>query len=140
MFRVVTSLEDLLKAFAVRSAVFMEEEGIPYTIEHDVYDCSAIHVLGEEQGEPFAAGRIRPYQGYAKLERISVRKAYRGKNMGHTLTDFMISVANEKGFKKYLLHAQSHLTGFYRKHGFEISGDMFQQAGIDHYVMIRDDS
>ncbi|HJW87304.1 MAG TPA: GNAT family N-acetyltransferase [Candidatus Brocadiaceae bacterium] len=140
MFRVVTSLDDLLKAFAVRSVVFMEEEGIPYTIEHDVYDYSAIHVLGEDQGEPFAAGRIRPYQGYAKLERISVRKAYRGKNRGHKLTDFMISVANEKGLKKYLLHAQSHLTGFYRKHGFEISGDVFQQAGIDHYVMIRDDS
>lgn len=140
MFRVATCLDDLLKAFAVRSAVFMEEEGIPYTIEHDEYDCSAIHVLGEEQGEPFAAGRIRPYQGYAKLERISVRKAYRGKNRGHKLTDFMVSVANEKGFKKYLLHAQSHLTGFYRKHGFEISGDLFQQAGIDHYVMIRDDS
>ena len=140
MFRVVTSQDDLLKAFAVRSAVFMEEEGIPYTIEHDVYDCSSIHVLGEDMGEPFAAGRIRPYQGYAKLERISVRKAYRGKNRGHALTDFMVSVANEKGFKKYLLHAQSHLTGFYHKHGFVISGNIFQQAGIDHYVMIRDDS
>ena len=139
MFRIATSLDDLLKAFAVRSIVFMEEEGIPYTIEHDGHDCSAIHVLGEEQGEPFAAGRIRPYNGYAKLERISVRKAYRGKNLGHKLTDFMISVANEKGFKKYLLHAQSHLADFYRKHGFEISGDVFQEAGIDHYVMIRDD-
>ncbi len=139
MFSVVTSMDGMLKAFAVRAIVFVEE-GIPYPTEHDGHDYSAIHVLGEEQGEPFAAGRIRPYNGYAKLERISVRKAYRGKNLGHKLTDFMLSVAKERGFTKYLLHAQAHLTGFYQKHGFEVAGDMFQEAGIGHYVMIRDDS
>ena len=81
-----------------------------------------------------------PLGEYAKLERVAIRKSYRGKNLGHKLTDFMMSVAKEQGFKKYKVHAQVYLAEFYRKHGFEIVGDMFKEAGIDHYLMIRDDN
>ena len=52
----------------------------------------------------------------------------------------MIAVAKEQGFKKFKVHAQAYLADFYRKHGFEIVGNMFKEAGIDHYLMIRDDS
>ncbi|HHT9128721.1 MAG TPA: GNAT family N-acetyltransferase [Candidatus Wujingus californicus] len=31
------------------------------------------------------------------------------------------------------------MVDFYKKHGFEIIGDMFKEAGIDHYPMIRND-
>jgi len=140
MFKVVTNLEDLINVFIVRGIVFIEEQGVPYTIERDEYDLLAIHILGEMDGEPFAAGRIRAVGEYAKLERVAIRKSYRGRNLGHELTDFMLSVAKEQGFKKFKVHAQSYLTDFYRKHGFEIVGDMFKEAGIDHYLMIRNDS
>ena len=139
MFKVVTNQEDLIKVFIVRGIVFIEEQGVSYEIEHDAYDLSATHILGEMDGEPFAAGRIRALGEYAKLERVAVRKAYRRKNLGHELTEFMISVAKEQGFQKYKVHAQVYLAQFYRKHGFEIVGDMFKEAGIDHYLMIRND-
>lgn len=139
MFRIVTSIDDLIKVFIVRGIVFMEEQGVPYRVEHDMYDYSAIHVLGEENGEPFAAGRIRVLGEYAKLERIAVRRSYRGRNLGHKLTEFMISAAQERGFQKCKIHAQAYLIDFYRRHGFEIVGGMFQEAGIDHYLMIRND-
>ena len=141
MFQVVTNLEDLMKVFIVRGIVFVEEQGVPYEIEHDAYDLSATHILGEMDGEPFAAGRIRAVGEYAKLERVSsIRKQYRGKGLGHKLTEFMIAVAKEQGFKKFKVHAQAYLADFYQKHGFEIVGDMFKEAGIDHYLMVRDDS
>ena len=139
MFKVVTNLEDLIKVFLVRGIVFIEEQGVPYNIEHDVHDSTATHILGEKNGEPFGAGRIRAIGEYAKLERIAIRKSYRGKGLGHKLTEFMITIAKEQGFKKLKLHAQSYLTDFYQKHGFEIVGDMFKEAGIDHYLMIRND-
>ena len=140
MFKVVTNLEDLIKVFIVRGIVFIEEQGVPYNIEHDEHDFSATHILGEMDGEPFAAGRIRAVGEYAKLERVAIRKAYRGRNLGHKLTEFMISVAKEQGFKRFKVHAQSYLTNFYQKHGFEIVGDMFKEAGIDHCLMTRNDS
>ncbi len=140
MFKVVTNQEDLIKAFIVRGIVFIEEQGVPYTIEHDEHDFSATHILGEIDGEPFAAGRIRTVGEYAKLERVAIRKAYRGRSLGHKLTEFMLSVAKEQGFKQFKVHAQSYLKDFYKKHGFKIAGDMFKEAGIDHYLMIRNDS
>ena len=140
MFKVVTNQEALIRVFIVRGIVFIEEQGVPYTIERDEHDCSATHILGEMDGEPFAAGRIRAVGEYAKLERVAIRKPHRGKGLGHKLTEFMISVAQEQGFKKFKVHAQSYLRDFYQKHGFEIVGDMFKEAGIDHYLMIRDDS
>jgi len=51
----------------------------------------------------------------------------------------MITVAKERGFQKYKVHAQLYLKDFYQKHGFEVIGDMFKEAGIDHYLMIRND-
>ena len=140
MFKVVTNPEDLIKVFVVRGIVFIEEQGVSYNIEHDEHDFSATHILGEIDGEPFAAGRIRAFGEYAKLERVAIRKSHRGKGLGHKLTEFMIAVAQEQGFKKFKVHAQSYLKDFYQKHGFEIVGDMFKEAGIDHYLMIRDDN
>lgn len=139
MFKVVTNLDDLIKVFTVRDVVFIEEQKVPYKIERDEYDYSSIHVLGDDNGEPFAAGRIRPVGEYAKLERIAIRKQYRGKRLGHKLTDFMLETARCRGFKKFKLHAQTYLVDFYKKHGFEIIGDMFKEAGIDHYLMIRNE-
>jgi predicted GNAT family N-acyltransferase len=139
MFKVVTNLDDLIRVFTVRDIVFIEEQKVPYKIERDKYDYSSIHVLGEDNGEPFAAGRIRPVGEYAKLERIAIRKQYRGKHLGHKLTDFMLETARSRGFKKFKLHAQTYLANFYKKHGFEIIGEMFKEAGIDHYLMIRND-
>ena len=137
MFKVVTNQEDLIKVIVVRGIVFVEEQGVPYRIERDEYDLSATHILGEENGEPFGAGRIRACGEYAKLERVAIRKSHRGKGLGHKLTEFMLSVAKEQGFKKFKVHAQSYLTDFYRKHGFEIVGNIFKEADIDHYLMIR---
>ena len=134
------SQEDLIKVFIVRGIVFVEEQGVSYNIEHDEHDFSATHILGEMDGEPFAAGRIRAVGEYAKLERVAIRKQYRGKGLGHKLTEFMLFVAKEQGFKKFKVHAQSYLADFYKQHGFEIVGDIFKEAGIDHYLMIRDDS
>ena len=64
-----------------------------------------------------------------------IRKAYRGRGLGHKLTEFMIKVAKDLGFRKFKVHAQTYLTKFYQKHGFEIVGDMFKEADIDHYLM-----
>jgi predicted GNAT family N-acyltransferase len=98
-----------------------------------------VHILGEENDEPMAAGRIRFLGEHAKLERIVVRRAFRGKNYGHRLVDYMLNVARNNGFTKFKIHAQAHLKQFYEQHGFEVRGDIFKEADIDHYLMICTD-
>jgi len=139
VLRVVDKLEDLVKAFVVRGIVFCGEQGISYTLERDGLDASALHVLAEVDGEPAAAGRIRFAGGFAKLERIAVRKPYRGRRLGRRLTEFMVSEAREKGFTKCKLHAQVQLEKFYEAHGFRREGTPFLEAGIKHCLMVRED-
>lgn len=138
MFRVVRSADDLIKAMIVRGIVFMEEQAVSYAEEVDAEEYGAVHILGEIDGEPMAAARIRFLGEYAKMERVAIRAKYRGHGYGHRLLEFMMETAQTRGFSKFKMHAQAHLKGFYQAHGFEARGEIFQEAGIDHYLMVRE--
>ena len=136
--KIVTSLDDLIKVFIVRGIVFMEEQGVGYAIEIDAEEHSALHILGELGGEPIASARLRFQGEYAKIERLAVRKQWRGKGYGNQLLDFAITTARHQGLQKFKLHAQTAAQAFYTKHGFEAAGDMFLEADIEHRLMIKD--
>lgn len=137
--KIVENLDDLIKVFIVRGIVFIEEQNVDYEIEKDKYELQAQHILAEIGNEPVGAARIRYIGNWAKLERIAVRKGYRGKGYGHRIVDFMLENARKRGFNKYKMHAQAHLIGFYSEHDFEVQGEMFREADIDHYLMTRED-
>lgn len=139
MFHVVRTEQDRLAAYCVRSIVFVGEQKCPFAEEFDGLDAGAIHIVGLQAGEPVAAARIRRVDDWAKLERIALLPAARGRGYGHDLVEFMLRVAREAGFQRFKMHAQSHLEGFYRGHGFEPRGAPFQEAGIEHFLMTRDD-
>ena len=139
MFRRIQSTNEFNKCFTVRAIVFMDEQDCPYEEEFDGLDDSAMHVLGEENGEPFACGRIRFIDDSAKLERLAIRRAWRGKGLGNNLLLCMIELAKNEGYRKFKLHAQCAAEGFYRKHGFKAMGEIFMEAGIEHVLMLRED-
>jgi predicted GNAT family N-acyltransferase len=139
LFRVCTTLDDLAKAYMVRAIVFIEEQQVAYAEEVDELEHSALHILGEMDGEPMAAARMRFLGEYAKLERIAVRKSWRGRGLGHELVEYMLELARERGFHRFKMHAQAHLVDFYRVHGFEPKGEMFQEARIDHFLMVKEE-
>ena len=136
MFRIVESHDDLIKVMSIRAIVFIEEQNCSYSIEVDGQDFCALHILGELDGEPFAAGRMRFMGDCVKFERLAIRKSYRGKGYGNKLLEFMMDTAREKGFRKYKLHAQTQALDFYKKHGFVEKGDVFYEADIEHMMML----
>ncbi|MCK4715421.1 MAG: GNAT family N-acetyltransferase [Candidatus Marinimicrobia bacterium] len=140
MFKIVTNPDDLIKVFIIRGIVFMDEQKVAYSIEMDEYEYSALHILGEINGEPVAAGRIRFIGEWAKLERIAVRKEFRNHGYGHKIVEYMLQIARERGFRKFKMHAQSHLCEYYTKHGFKVTGKMFKEANIDHFLMVLKDN
>ncbi|MBU0713359.1 GNAT family N-acetyltransferase [bacterium] len=140
MFKTVATLDDLIKVFIVRGIVFIDEQKVPYDIEMDEYEYSSLHVLGEIDGEPVAAGRLRFINEWAKLERIAVRKEYRNRGYGHDIVEFMLAVAREKSYHKFKMHAQAHLRDYYARHGFKTQGGKFKEADINHYLMTMEDS
>jgi predicted GNAT family N-acyltransferase len=135
-YRVVSDMESLMKAFAVRAIVFVEEQGVAFVEEMDGRDFSAVHFLATLSGEPVAAARLRVCRDYIKIERLAVRKQYRGKGIGKEMFAFVLKHIAETGYgKKLVLHAQAYLTRFYEEFGFEKKGEAFTEAGIEHYYM-----
>lgn len=139
VFRVVTDPQDVLKVLIVRGIVFIEEQQVAYDGEIDEFEESAVHVLGEIDGEPVAAGRLRFLDDWAKLERIAVRPGWRDRGLGRAMVEFLLDEARRRGYRRFTMHAQEHLVEFYRELGFKPVGEMFVECGIDHRTMNREE-
>jgi predicted GNAT family N-acyltransferase len=134
-YHVVSSFEDLQKSFFVRGVVFIEEQKCLYADEFDGNEYSSTNFIATIVDEPIATARVRFSNGYAKVERLAVRKAYRGKKIGKGLFDYILKYVDELGYRKIVIHAQAYLLVFYESIGFVKIGDMFVEAGIEHYYM-----
>ena len=121
-------------ASPVRFTVFVEEQGVPRDIELDEHDAVCLHAVVFEGEKPVATGRLLP-DGH--IGRLAVVKAWRGKGVGSALLKHFVALARERGHPIARLNAQTHAIPFYRAHGFAISGEVFDDAGIPHQEMSR---
>ncbi len=133
--------ERMVRAFEVRRAVFVREQRVPEEEEidaHDRSDASACHALIAEAGSPVAAGRFfaRP-DGAAQIGRMAVLATHRGRGYGRALLDALVAEAQRRGYRRVVLHAQTHARGFYEGAGFDAHGPEFLDAGILHVEMER---
>jgi predicted GNAT family N-acyltransferase len=133
----INNFEDLQKCFSVRSIVFCEEQNCPYSEEIDGLDFSSIHFLATIESEPIATARMRLFADYVKIERLAVRKVYRGKGVGKDMLAFVLNHISELGYNKIKLHAQAYLIKFYEDFGFVKQGEKFLETNIEHYCMSK---
>jgi predicted GNAT family N-acyltransferase len=137
----VQSEEEWAQARSIRTQVFIEEQKCPPEEEWDGYDDQSRHVLGRVSGEAMATARWRTVPHHeelvAKLERFAVLPAYRGEGYGTALVRYVLDEARRAGFNTFLLHAQAHLQDWYEGLGFQSTGRTFEEAGIPHVEMIR---
>ena len=123
--KIVSQPEELQQAFAVRALVYIGEQNCPWNEEFDGNDFSATQILGLINGEPVATARIRWFHEFAKLERLGIRKEFRGAGYGRQLLEYLIWVCRSKGFSHIYLHAQERLHHFYAQYGFISKGNRF---------------
>ncbi|WP_058828230.1 GNAT family N-acetyltransferase [Haloferax sp. Q22] len=126
-------------AFAVRKAVFVDEQGVDEELEwdeHDDPDAEAVHFVAYRSGDPVGAARLREYEpGVGKVERVAVLESARGEGWGRRLMDALETEARERGFDSLLLHGQTTAEGFYHGLDYETTSDEFDEAGIPHVEM-----
>jgi hypothetical protein len=103
---IVTTYEQLLHAYAVRSICFMEERGVKAKHEFDGNDYQATHVIVYSGDEPIGTLRIRWFKDFAKFERTSFRKAHRNVPVLKMSAQFAFDHVARKGFDKVITHAQ----------------------------------
>ncbi|MCB1183496.1 GNAT family N-acetyltransferase [bacterium] len=138
--REAVSDEDVLKVMVVRGIVFIEEQDVDWDGEIDAFEAESIHFLGEADGQPVACGRLRLMpDGRAKLERIAVRRRWRGRGYARAVVRRLLDEARARGARGTYMHAQTYLRDFYAAFGFRAEGAVFDECGIDHITMVRED-
>lgn len=120
---------------ALRSAVFIDEQGVPPEDEYDGRDAECAHVVAERpDGTVIATGRLLPE---GRIGRMAVARDWRGAGVGRAVLDALIACAAERGFDSVDLNAQTAALDFYARAGFTPTGPVFMDAGIPHRRMRR---
>jgi YbgC/YbaW family acyl-CoA thioester hydrolase len=124
-------------ALALRTEVFVHEQGIAAELELDEHDAGAIHAVAYNRlGHPIATGRLlQPVSGTGRIGRMAVDRVVRGQRWGRLLLDRLIAAARARGDSLITLHAQRSAEDFYRRVGFQTVGEPFDDAGIAHIPM-----
>ena len=111
---VVTTYEQLLHAFAVRSICFMEEHGVSALQTYDGNDYQATHVIVYAADEPIATARLRWFRDFAKMERTCFRKEHRGPRILQYCSQFIFDHVAQKGYNKLITHAKPKYARMWR--------------------------
>lgn len=123
-------------AFSVRRKVFVEEQGVPLSLEIDELDKTATHFVVYSSETPIGAGRLRiTADGVGKVERVCILEEFRGKHLGNLVMLALEEHAQQTGITKIILNAQSYAVPFYEKLGYVVTSPEFMDADIPHRAM-----
>ena len=135
---IAQSSADREACYAIRKAVFVQEQAVPLELELDEYDEFATHfLLRAAVRTPLATARLLDKCGQAKIGRVAVLKEARGRGLGLMLMQFVLDEARQRGFTEAVLDSQTYAVPFYERLGFIAEGDEFDDAGIPHFLMRR---
>jgi predicted GNAT family N-acyltransferase len=135
---VVAGPADWPEIAALRTRVFVDEQGVPPEIEQDDADATALHVLSrDEAGRVVATGRLVERDGVAVIGRMAAYASARGRGHGAAVLAELHRQAALRGHRAVELHARVTARGFYERAGYTAVGDEYEEAGIRHVTMRR---
>lgn len=121
---------------AIRTAVFIKEQGADADCEFDCYESSADFLLLYDSGKAVATSRVIKNEKVYKIGRIAVLKEYRGKGYGAQIARAITEKAFENGADKVYVDAQNYAVPFYEKLGFTVIGEELMDRGLVHTPMM----
>ncbi|MGY1724205.1 GNAT family N-acetyltransferase [Blastococcus sp. SYSU DS0533] len=134
----VAALADRAEVLALRTRVFVEEQGVPAEIEQDDADATAVHVLSrDDAGRVVATGRLLVDGDTARIGRMAAEAEVRGRGHGAAVLAELHRQAAARGAREVVLHAQLPARRFYEREGYAAVGEVYEEAGIAHITMRR---
>ena len=120
----------------LRQQVFVVEQDCPYPDldGRDLEEATRHVVLLDEDDRVVGTLRVLDDGGWARIGRVVVAPAARGRGLAALLMDEAMALCGEREAR---LDAQTGLTGFYEGYGFEVTGPEFDEDGVMHVPMRR---
>ena len=134
----VATAGDWPEVAALRTQVFVVEQGVPPEVEQDAADATAVHVLSRDgAGRVVATGRLLLDGTTARIGRMAAAAEVRGRGHGAAVLAELHRQAVARGATEVELHAQLPARRFYEREGYAAVGDVYEEAGIAHVTMRR---
>lgn len=135
---IARTLEDMLRVISIRNAVYIGEQECPYEEEYDGNDLAATHLLAYMGDEPIGSLRLRFFAGFAKIERLAVRKEFRKSKAAFQLVRASFKFCQMKGYGRVYAHSQARLVDFWHRFGFQEmeNGRRFVFSDFDYVEMV----
>jgi predicted GNAT family N-acyltransferase len=134
----VATPADMAEVAALRTRVFVFEQGVPAEIEQDAADATAVHGSSrDDSGRVVATGRLLVHGRTAGIGRMAADAGVRGRGHGAAVLAELHRQAVLRGVAEIELHAQVSARGFYERAGYTAVGQEYEEAGIAHITMRR---
>ncbi len=138
--RWTSDAHELDGAIAVRKEVFCREQGVPVEMELDGLDEQAEHLVALDSRTGTVVGTLRLLLagGTAKIGRVAVERAWRRQGIAQGMLELGLERARERAATRARLAAQLDAVELYRRVGFAVESEPFEEAGIAHVWMGRE--
>lgn len=135
------SADELYGILQLREAVFTFEQKVEEE-DLDGEDQPAYHIFIKKGAQVVACGRFfTPGSRYDKsiyFGRFVVAKDHRGQGLAQKIFQgFMDYATHHYPESEITLSSQCYIKGFYEKYGFQVIGEPYDEAGIDHIKMLK---
>ena len=120
---------------ALRTVVFVEEQGVPLAEEIDGLDDQATQLVALDGVEVVATCRLLPDGTTVKLGRMVVAKQRRREGIAAEMLRVAEQEARLLGGEQISLAAQTYAVALYEQAGYVAYGEPFPDAGIEHIWM-----
>ena len=105
--------------------------------DRDGRDREAVHIVAIEDGRVIGTCRLLFRGREARLGRLAVEPAKRGRGVGATILREADRVSVSGGADRISLHAQTHALQLYAREGYMERGTRFMEEGIEHVAMVK---
>lgn len=119
----------------IRETVFIHEQQVARELEVENEEEATFYLLLLDE-KPVGTGRWRKTDKGIKLERFAILPEFRNLKLGSKLLKQVLTDLQAKPEKKYL-HSQLKAVPYYERQGFQKQGEMFEEAGIQHFLMVK---
>ncbi len=134
------SQADHTACYAIRAAVFADEQGVQGAEKGDRDDATAIHALGLVDGIPAGTGRLHIVRARSgpegQIAWVSVLPRFRRMGVATLVMQHLMDAARDLTLPVVTLSAQTYAKGLYELFGFEPMSTPFHMANIEHMMMI----
>ena len=119
----------------LRQAVFVVEQECPYAdLDGRDLEPGTRHLWVSDGAQPVGYLRMLDDDPEVRIGRVLVAVGHRGRGVAEALMRRALDIA---GDRTSLLDAQSYLTDWYARFGYEATGPEFLDDGIPHVPMRR---